>query len=206
MTCLMLHCGYEFLVSNAGLLFPTGKTDTCWGCSSPGPGELLDEQVLNISPTELTPQWPFPLHSQATCISLICLQLFLLSFLFCFTIPTRVNIRTVFSKKIFAMLHFDSDQIKHALRLVSLCEVWHWPPNRAISVLEPHVKLITKARNIKCLLEKEKKHSEMLISFTVNANILFQTTVCINIYSLSSPTAETAKHAWQMAWFIWKLL
>lgn len=42
------------------------------------------------------------------------------------------------------------------------------------------------------------------MSFKENTNILFQTTVYM--YSLSSPTAETAKYAWQMAWFIWKLL
>lgn len=39
--------------------------------------------------------------------------------------------------------------------------------------------------------------SETSISFTVNANTLFQITV--RTHSLSSPTAETAKHAWQMA-------
>lgn len=56
----MLSRGYEFLLSNASLLFPTGKTAARWRRSSPGSGELLEEQVLNISPTELSPQATFP--------------------------------------------------------------------------------------------------------------------------------------------------
>lgn len=52
----MLCCGYEFAVSNVSFLFPTGKTAGHWGCSSPSSGELLEEQVLNMSSTELTPQ------------------------------------------------------------------------------------------------------------------------------------------------------
>lgn len=53
------------------------------------------------------------------------------------------------------------------------------------------------ARGKKEKKKEKKKSSEIQISFTVKANMLFQTTVCM--YSLCSPTAETANRAWQMA-------
>lgn len=54
------ECGYEFLVSSTSLHILTGRMAAHWGHSFPGSGQLLEEQILNMSHTELIPQATFP--------------------------------------------------------------------------------------------------------------------------------------------------